>query len=201
MLAVGHHSTSPSGRRLYKVIEEEEELYEVKRKHQKECSSRKGKAEEKREEHMNEKDMSTEANQSKVGEEVVTTKPGQTGWKQFQCPIADPRFPREDIKQIWKECQYESFWYRALPLSAGSMAVTGSLIYSGVWKKSKRFGYFPKLLLAGIVGYAGLVLLDLDLVAVNLDINTASMCVKSARKKKHKPQQQRLMHPLRAESL
>uniref|UniRef100_A0A8C1HNF3 OCIA domain containing 2 n=1 Tax=Cyprinus carpio carpio TaxID=630221 RepID=A0A8C1HNF3_CYPCA len=119
---------------------------------------------------MNEKDMSTEGNQSMGGEGVVDTKPGQSGWKQFQCPIADPRFPREDIKQIWKECQYESFWYRALPLSASSMAVTSGLIYSGtisnwtvdskavswtgVWKKSKRFGYFPKLLLAAVVGYA-----------------------------------------------
>ncbi|XP_016149778.1 OCIA domain-containing protein 2-like [Sinocyclocheilus grahami] len=65
------------------------------------------------------------------GEGVVDAKPGQSGWKQFQCPIADPRFPREDIKQIGKECQYESFWYRALPLSASSMAVTGGLIYSG----------------------------------------------------------------------
>uniref|UniRef100_A0A673NCF9 OCIA domain-containing protein 2-like n=2 Tax=Sinocyclocheilus rhinocerous TaxID=307959 RepID=A0A673NCF9_9TELE len=100
--------------------------------------------------------MSTEGNQSMGGEGVVDAKPGQSGWKQFQCPIADPRFPREDIKQIWKECQYESFWYRALPLSASSMAVTGGLIYSGVWKKSKRFGYFPKLLCNGlcIVGYA-----------------------------------------------
>ncbi|XP_016311764.1 OCIA domain-containing protein 2-like [Sinocyclocheilus anshuiensis] len=103
---------------------------------------------------MNEKDMSTEGNQSAGGEGVVDRKPGQSGWKQFQCPIADPHFPREDIKKIWKECQYESFWYRALPLSAGSMAVSGGLIYSGVWKQSKRFGYFPKLLLAGIVGYA-----------------------------------------------
>ncbi|KTG00796.1 hypothetical protein cypCar_00019792 [Cyprinus carpio] len=94
---------------------------------------------------MNEKDMSTEGNQSMGGEGVVDTKPGQSGWKQFQCPIADPRFPREDIKQIWKE---------SLPLSASSMAVTSGLIYSGVWKKSKRFGYFPKLLLAAVVGYA-----------------------------------------------
>ncbi|XP_050994221.1 OCIA domain-containing protein 2 isoform X2 [Labeo rohita] len=129
---------------------------EAKRKQQKECSSRRSSIadKQKREEHMNEKDMSTEENQSVGGEGVVDTKPGQSGWKQFQCPIADPRFPREDIKAIWKECQNESFWYRALPLSAGSMAVTGSLIYSGVWKKSKRFGYFPKLILAGILGYA-----------------------------------------------
>ncbi|XP_051731674.1 OCIA domain-containing protein 2 [Ctenopharyngodon idella] len=103
---------------------------------------------------MAEKDMTTEGHQRTEGEGPVDTKPGQSGWKQFQCPIADPHFPRKDIKQIWKECQYESFWYRALPLSTGSMAVTGGLIYSGVWKQSKRFGYFPKLLLAGIVGYA-----------------------------------------------
>ncbi|XP_026088494.1 OCIA domain-containing protein 2-like [Carassius auratus] len=87
---------------------------------------------------MNEKDMSTEGNQSTGGGGEVDTKPGQSGWKQFQCPIADPHFPREDIKKIWKECQYESFWYRAVPLSTGSMAVTGGLIYS----------------VAGIVGYA-----------------------------------------------
>ncbi|XP_077076667.1 OCIA domain-containing protein 2 [Siphateles boraxobius] len=103
---------------------------------------------------MAEKDMSTEGHQSTEAEGPVDTKPGQSGWKQFQCPITDRRFPREDMKAIWKECQYESFWYRALPLSTGSVAVTGGLIYSGIWKQSKRFGYFPKLLLAGIVGYA-----------------------------------------------
>lgn len=30
---------------------------------------------------MNEKDMSTEGNQSMGGEGVVDTKPGQSGWK------------------------------------------------------------------------------------------------------------------------
>ncbi|KAG7228775.1 hypothetical protein INR49_008553 [Caranx melampygus] len=34
------------------------------------------------------------------------------------------------------------------------MAVTGGLIYNGVWKSSKRFGPFPKLAVAGILGYA-----------------------------------------------
>ncbi|ROL50989.1 OCIA domain-containing protein 2 [Anabarilius grahami] len=63
---------------------------------------------------MAEKDMTTEGHQSTKGEGPVDTKPGQSGWKQFQCPIADPRFPREDMKQIWKECQYESFWLFAL---------------------------------------------------------------------------------------
>ncbi|XP_051511920.1 OCIA domain-containing protein 2 [Myxocyprinus asiaticus] len=97
--------------------------------------------------------MTTEANQS-TGKRVEDAKPSQAQWKQFQCPIADPRFPRDNLKQIWKECQNESFWYRALPLAVGSMTVTGGLMYNGVWKQSKRFGYFPKLILAGIVGYA-----------------------------------------------
>ncbi|KAI4878258.1 hypothetical protein NFI96_011769 [Prochilodus magdalenae] len=73
------------------------------------------------------------------------------GWA---CPIADKHIHREDVKKVWKECQEESFWYRALPLSLGSMAVTGGLIYNGVWKQSKRFGPFPKLIVAGILGYA-----------------------------------------------
>lgn len=42
----------------------------------------------------------------------------------------------------------------ALPISLGSMAVTGGLIYNGVWKSSPRFGPFPKLAVAGILGYA-----------------------------------------------
>ncbi|KAK3542532.1 hypothetical protein QTP86_028235 [Hemibagrus guttatus] len=57
--------------------------------------------------------------------------------------MGDKQF--NEFKQIWKECQEESFWYRSLPLSLGSMAITGGLIYRGVWKQSKRFGPFPKL--------------------------------------------------------
>ncbi|XP_076134300.1 OCIA domain-containing protein 2 [Alosa pseudoharengus] len=34
------------------------------------------------------------------------------------------------------------------------MAVTGALIYQGIWKASKRFGPFPKLALAGVLGFA-----------------------------------------------
>ncbi|XP_047444052.1 OCIA domain-containing protein 2 [Mugil cephalus] len=34
------------------------------------------------------------------------------------------------------------------------MAVTGGLIYRGIWKSSKRFGPFPKLAVAGILGFA-----------------------------------------------
>ncbi|XP_041647970.1 OCIA domain-containing protein 2 [Cheilinus undulatus] len=78
---------------------------------------------------------------------------GKREWKR-ECPMGDRHIHREDVRKVWKECQDESFWYRALPLSLGSMAVTGGLIYNGVWKQSKRLGYFPKLAVAGILGFA-----------------------------------------------
>uniref|UniRef100_A0A3Q1H190 OCIA domain containing 2 n=1 Tax=Acanthochromis polyacanthus TaxID=80966 RepID=A0A3Q1H190_9TELE len=71
-----------------------------------------------------------------------------------QCPFDDRHIHREDLRKVWKECQEESFWYRALPFSLGSMAVTGGLIYRGIWKTSKVLGPFPKLAAAGIFGYA-----------------------------------------------
>ncbi|XP_042339333.1 OCIA domain-containing protein 2 [Plectropomus leopardus] len=73
---------------------------------------------------------------------------------EWKCPMGDRHIYRDDVRKIWKECHEESFWYRALPLSLGSMAVTGGLIYNGVWKRSKQFGPFPKLIVAGILGYA-----------------------------------------------
>ncbi|XP_034568065.1 OCIA domain-containing protein 2 [Notolabrus celidotus] len=76
------------------------------------------------------------------------------GKKKWKCPKGDHHVHREDLKKVWKECQEESFWYRALPLSLGSMTVTGGLIYKNVWKASKSFGPFPKLAVAGILGYA-----------------------------------------------
>ncbi|XP_027001948.1 OCIA domain-containing protein 2 isoform X1 [Tachysurus fulvidraco] len=88
--------------------------------------------------------MTTETAESTEGVQQVT--------KKGKCLMGDKQ--SEEMKQIWKECQQESFWYRALPLSIGSMAITGGLIYNGVWKQSKRFGPFPKLALAGILGYA-----------------------------------------------
>ncbi|KAJ8397503.1 hypothetical protein AAFF_G00437790 [Aldrovandia affinis] len=70
-----------------------------------------------------------------------------------KCPLGDKHVHREDVKRIFRECQEESFWYRALPLSIGSLAITGGLIYNGVLLPSKRFGPFPKLAVAGILGY------------------------------------------------
>uniref|UniRef100_A0A8C8FLC4 OCIA domain-containing protein n=1 Tax=Oncorhynchus tshawytscha TaxID=74940 RepID=A0A8C8FLC4_ONCTS len=80
-----------------------------------------------------------------------------TGWGKetcSKCQHGDRHIHRDDVRQIWKDCKEESFWYRALPLSLGSMAVTGGLIYKGVWSASKRLGPFPKLAAAGVLGYA-----------------------------------------------
>ncbi|XP_029939236.1 OCIA domain-containing protein 2 [Salarias fasciatus] len=90
-----------------------------------------------------------------TAEGVKPPAPGSVAEKEnWKCPVSEAHIHREDVRKIWKECQEESFWYRALPLSLGSMAVTGGLIYNGVWKASKRFGPFPKLAVAGILGYA-----------------------------------------------
>lgn len=75
------------------------------------------------------------------------------GKREWKYAIGEHHIHREDLRKVWKECQEESLWYRALPLSLGSMALTGGLIYNGVWKSSKRFGPFPKLAVAGILGF------------------------------------------------
>ncbi|XP_064190016.1 OCIA domain-containing protein 2 [Anguilla rostrata] len=80
-------------------------------------------------------------------------KTGASRAAESKCPLGDRHVHREDVRQILRECQEESFWYRALPLSLGSLATTGALIYKGVLLPSKRFGPFPKLAAAGILGY------------------------------------------------
>ncbi|XP_078076302.1 OCIA domain-containing protein 2 [Mustelus asterias] len=59
----------------------------------------------------------------------------------------------EKIGKIIMECKSESFWYRALPLSLGSMLVTQGLVYKGIFSPSKRFGSIPKVALAGVLGF------------------------------------------------
>ncbi|KAJ8277119.1 hypothetical protein GJAV_G00071670 [Gymnothorax javanicus] len=70
-----------------------------------------------------------------------------------KCLMGDRPVRREDLRRVIKECQEESFWYRALPLSLTSLAVTGALLYRGVLLPNKRFGPFPKLAVAGILGF------------------------------------------------
>ncbi|XP_060885125.1 OCIA domain-containing protein 2 [Labrus mixtus] len=87
-------------------------------------------------------------------EEGAAAAGDAAGKRDWKCPMGDRHIHRDDVRKAWKECQEESFWYRALPLSLGSMAVTGGLIYNGVWNSSKRLGPFPKLAVAGILGFA-----------------------------------------------
>ncbi|XP_054911933.1 OCIA domain-containing protein 2-like [Poeciliopsis prolifica] len=89
----------------------------------------------------------------KTGEAAAAAPDSAPAKQDWKCPLGDAHVHREDVRKVWKECQEESFWYRALPLSVGSMAVTGGLIYNGVWKSSARFGPFPKLAVAGLLGF------------------------------------------------
>ncbi|XP_067370567.1 LOW QUALITY PROTEIN: OCIA domain-containing protein 2 [Channa argus] len=91
---------------------------------------------------------------SETTAETVTVKKEAAVLEGWKCPLSDPHLHRDDLREVWKECQEEGFWYRALPLSLGSIAVTSGLIYTGIWKSSKRLGPFPKLAVAGILGYA-----------------------------------------------
>ncbi|KAG7488849.1 hypothetical protein MATL_G00038770 [Megalops atlanticus] len=78
---------------------------------------------------------------------AMTSEAAEWGGQRM-CPLGDRHVHRDEVRQIIRECQEESFWYRALPLSLGSIAITGALLYNGVLHPSKRFGPFPKLAVA-----------------------------------------------------
>ncbi|XP_035385502.1 OCIA domain-containing protein 1-like [Electrophorus electricus] len=59
----------------------------------------------------------------------------------------------EDERRAFQECNRESFWYRCVPLSITSMAITQFLILRGSLTASKRFGSLPKVAFAGVCGY------------------------------------------------
>ncbi|XP_062864713.1 OCIA domain-containing protein 1-like [Trichomycterus rosablanca] len=61
--------------------------------------------------------------------------------------------PTEEEKRVFKECDHESFWYRSVPISASSMALTQLLISRGFLTSSTRFGSLPKVFFAGVCGY------------------------------------------------
>ncbi|XP_054846588.1 OCIA domain-containing protein 2 isoform X2 [Eublepharis macularius] len=60
----------------------------------------------------------------------------------------------EEIARIRQQCKEESFWYRALPLSLGSMLVVQGLVANGTFKANPRSGALPKMALAGAMGFA-----------------------------------------------
>ncbi|XP_025889349.1 OCIA domain-containing protein 2 [Nothoprocta perdicaria] len=77
----------------------------------------------------------------------------QVGWPMFYCPISQTH-DNAEIARIREECRRESFWYRALPLSLGSMLVTQSLVSKGIFSANPRLGSLPKMTIAGILGFA-----------------------------------------------
>uniref|UniRef100_A0A8C3KYQ1 OCIA domain-containing protein n=1 Tax=Calidris pygmaea TaxID=425635 RepID=A0A8C3KYQ1_9CHAR len=60
--------------------------------------------------------------------------PGLSFQTMFYCPNSQTH-NAEEIARIRKKCRKESFWYRALPLSLGSMLVTQGLVSKGKYKK------------------------------------------------------------------
>ncbi|XP_064274265.1 OCIA domain-containing protein 2 [Passer domesticus] len=90
---------------------------------------------------------------SETGQQGSQTPPiKQPGWPMLFCPLS--QIQDREIARIVKECKQESFWYRALPLSLGSMLVTQGLISKGIFSASPRFGPYPKMALAGVLGFA-----------------------------------------------
>ncbi|XP_066041819.1 OCIA domain-containing protein 2 [Chamaea fasciata] len=87
-----------------------------------------------------------------VQQESQTPPIRQPGWPMLFCPIS--QIQDKNIARIRRECRQESFWYRALPLSLGSMLVTQGLISKGIFSASPRFGPYPKMAIAGILGFA-----------------------------------------------
>lgn len=61
--------------------------------------------------------------------------------------------PTEEERRVLRECNHESFFYRSVPFSVVSMAVTQALVARGVLSASPRFGSLPKVAFAGFCGY------------------------------------------------
>ncbi|KAH1169604.1 hypothetical protein KIL84_000589 [Mauremys mutica] len=85
--------------------------------------------------------MSSETAQSKV----QVSSQQQNKQSGLHCPISDAHINRKEVERISRECRNESFWYRGLPLSLGSMLITQGLIYNGFLSSNPRFGSLPKI--------------------------------------------------------
>uniref|UniRef100_A0A8C4WMV1 OCIA domain containing 2 n=1 Tax=Gopherus evgoodei TaxID=1825980 RepID=A0A8C4WMV1_9SAUR len=85
--------------------------------------------------------MSSETAESKV----QASSQQQNKQSGLHCPISDPHINRKEVERISRECRNESFWYRGLPLSLGSMLITQGLIYNGFLSSNPRFGSLPKM--------------------------------------------------------
>ncbi|KAM3623514.1 uncharacterized protein V6R79_012079 [Siganus canaliculatus] len=70
-----------------------------------------------------------------------------------QIPMGVEYIPTEEEKKVLRECNQESFWYRSVPFSVFSMAITQALVARGALSASPRFGSLPKVAFAGFCGY------------------------------------------------
>ncbi|XP_051940256.1 OCIA domain-containing protein 1-like [Hippocampus zosterae] len=70
-----------------------------------------------------------------------------------QAPVGTDYIPTEEEKRVFRECNNESFWYRSVPFSVVSMAITQALVARGSLSVSPRFGSLPKVAFAGFCGY------------------------------------------------
>ncbi|KAM4603409.1 OCIA domain-containing protein 1 isoform 1-T1 [Polymixia lowei] len=70
-----------------------------------------------------------------------------------QGPVGMDYIPTEEERRVFRECNQESFWYRSVPLSVVSMAITQALVARGALTASSRFGSLPKVAFAGFCGY------------------------------------------------
>uniref|UniRef100_UPI0037E8EB2B OCIA domain-containing protein 1 n=1 Tax=Semicossyphus pulcher TaxID=241346 RepID=UPI0037E8EB2B len=70
-----------------------------------------------------------------------------------QSPMGIEYIPTDEERMVFKECNQESFWYRSVPFSVVSMAVTQALVTRGTLSPSPRFGALPKVAFAGFCGY------------------------------------------------
>ncbi|KAM4751455.1 OCIA domain-containing protein 1 isoform 1-T1 [Anableps anableps] len=70
-----------------------------------------------------------------------------------QVPLGVDYIPTEEEKRVLRECNHESFFYRSVPFSVVSMAITQALVARGTLSPSPRFGSLPKVAFAGFCGY------------------------------------------------
>ncbi|KAM9818462.1 OCIA domain-containing protein 1-like isoform X1 [Syngnathus typhle] len=70
-----------------------------------------------------------------------------------QTRLGTDYIPTEEEKRVFRECNNESFWYRSVPFSVVSMAITQALVARGSLSASPRFGSLPKVAFAGFCGY------------------------------------------------
>ncbi|XP_030643835.1 OCIA domain-containing protein 1 [Chanos chanos] len=68
-------------------------------------------------------------------------------------PLSLDYIPTEEERRVFRECGQESFWYRSVPVSVISMALTQFLISRGALTSSTRLGSLPKVAFAGVCGY------------------------------------------------